>query len=620
MKKLKKSSALLLIVSFLLSIFSFSAFAAGNTITVNICPRLLSREQQEGKIGSDGDPGGSSISGAKFNLYKLNDTPDKPKADKSYVCERVDNPNESSQNPNESSQNVFPFDRTKNGHEIEIAGKKYKYYSDDNPCKTVTTGEDGIATVTFEDGNSGWYIAIMDDSREKTCLPTFICVNNSSNDPKRKVYPKVVNMVSDNDLPGIKKCILGTNETRYVSKHCDLNGGVIDYQVDVNIPKINGNYKANRGNEYGADLDAKYSVFSVTDNALSNNDLVEKLADRSYNKGDQVEVTIVSGGDRVISEKLNPHFGGSQQGDYTLSIRNKSLKVDFKRGQDGFSPNLRNKLFQYRNDPTARLRIRFSVQIRKDIVKCLMNKIKAQSNNPIVVTFLNDLNSKSSEGGEIHINELGFGDPLQEEFRNLLRIENTAMLDVQKGENSRPVNSNKVICQFGFLSLRKTNHNRERLDGAAFSLLKNDIGVDARNIDVDSREYSENLVGIGELDQKTGYRYFVFPAGQPQPISNEEVSSLSIDDLTQKAEDNATKPVTFYLYETQAPAEYEMMRKPIAVSLSGGFNYQEVVNYPEIKMPFTGGTGTILFTAVGILLIGSGALLYMNFRRKKSAE
>lgn len=612
MKKLKKSSALLLIVSFLLSIFSFSAFAAGQTIKVKICPRLLSAQEQSRQVGCEGDPGGESISGAKFSLYKLNDTPNYPEANKSYVCESVDN-------PDENQQNVFPFDRTKNGHEVEIAGKKYKYYSDDDPCKTVTTGEDGIATVTFEDGNSGWYIAVMDDSREKTCLPTFICVNNSSNETKLTVYPKVVNMADDSNLPGIKKCILGNNETRYVSKYCSA-GEVIDYQVDVNIPKINGFYRANRSDEYGTDLDAEYSAFSVTDNALIDNDLVEKLADNSYHSSQKVEVTIVSEKDRVVSEKLDPHFGINQQGDYTLSINGKSLTVDFKRGREGFSPNLRNKLFQHRNDPTARLRIRFSVQIRKDVAGFLVNKIKAQSNNPIVGTFLNNLNNRSSEKGQINISELGFGDPLQKEFQKLLRIENTAVLNVKKGENSKPVNSNKVICQFGFLSLRKTNHNGDRLDGAKFSLLNDNIGEDARNINFDSSENRKKLVGDGELDQTTGYRYFVFSAGQPQPISNEEVSRSSIENLTQKAESDATKPVTFYLYETQAPAGYEMMRKPIAVSLSGGFNYQEVVNYPEIKMPFTGGTGTILFTAVGILLIGSGALLYMNFRRKKSAE
>lgn len=619
MKKLKKSSALLLIVSFLLSIFSFSAFAAGNTITVKIRPRLLSEQQQAEKIGSDGDPGGNSISGAKFSLYKLNNTPDQPKADKSYVCESVDNPNESSQNPNESSQNVFPFDKTKNGHEVEIAGKKYKYYSDEDPYREVVTDNSGVATVTFEDGNSGWYIAIMDDSREKTCLPTFICVNNSSNEPERNVYPKVVNMVSDNDLPGIKKCILGNNETRYVSKHCSA-GEVIDYQVDVNIPKINGFYRGNRSDEYGTDLDAEYSAFSVTDNALIDNDLVEKLADNSYHSQQQVEVTIVNGKDSVVSEKLDPHFGGNQQGDYTLSINGKSLTVDFKRGQDGFSPKLRNKLFQYRNDPTARLRIRFSVKIRDDVAGFLVNKIKAQRSDSSVGQFWSLLNSKHNERGEISIGELGLNNPLQEEFRNLLRIENTAMLDVQKGQNRQTVNSNKVICQFGFLSLRKTNHNGDTLDGAQFSLYKANMEGDARNIADDSVGDRNNLVGCGEVDSITGYRYFVFSAGQLHLVSEEDMSRLAVAELNEMAENYANEPVRFYLYETQAPDGYEKINRPIAVLLRGGFNYQEVVNLPEIQMPFTGGTGTILFTAVGILLIGSGALLYMNFRRKKSAE
>ena len=82
MRKLKQSSALLLIVSFLLSIFFFSAFAAGDKVKLHIDPRLLSADESEEyksgeKLKYTGEklqnPPGQPARNLEYTLYKVGD-------------------------------------------------------------------------------------------------------------------------------------------------------------------------------------------------------------------------------------------------------------------------------------------------------------------------------------------------------------------------------------------------------------------------------------------------------------------------------------------------------------------------------------------------------------------
>ena len=79
MKKLKQSSALLLIVSLLLSIFSLSVSALNGTAKITFHPRLLTTTEVDDstKVKYDGgvqvNPPGQATDGIKYTLYRIAD-------------------------------------------------------------------------------------------------------------------------------------------------------------------------------------------------------------------------------------------------------------------------------------------------------------------------------------------------------------------------------------------------------------------------------------------------------------------------------------------------------------------------------------------------------------------
>ena len=97
---------------------------------------------------------------------------------------------------------------------------------------------------------------------------------------------------------------------------------------------------------------------------------------------------------------------------------------------------------------------------------------------------------------------------------------------------------------------------------------------------------------------------------------------------------------TWYLLETKAPDSYNKLAAPIVVTITDidngvldgkvtnakGTNGEDVAlvslkveNDDGFQLPVTGGMGTVLFTAIGIVLMGAAiALLVIIFRKRKA--
>lgn len=93
---------------------------------------------------------------------------------------------------------------------------------------------------------------------------------------------------------------------------------------------------------------------------------------------------------------------------------------------------------------------------------------------------------------------------------------------------------------------------------------------------------------------------------------------------------------TYYLKETKAPAGYNKISTPIEIiiadsgydgsvevdldDLPSGLVPVTVQNSQGFELPTTGGIGTVLFTAVGVVLMGAGLVMFFLNRKRRKAE
>ena len=84
----------------------------------------------------------------------------------------------------------------------------------------------------------------------------------------------------------------------------------------------------------------------------------------------------------------------------------------------------------------------------------------------------------------------------------------------------------------------------------------------------------------------------------------------------------------YYLVETQAPSGYNLLDNAVKVNFTdadvegtAGIFTVEVPNSSGIKLPITGGTGTVIFTVIGIaLMVGAVVLLVVSHKKSKAKE
>ena len=79
---------------------------------------------------------------------------------------------------------------------------------------------------------------------------------------------------------------------------------------------------------------------------------------------------------------------------------------------------------------------------------------------------------------------------------------------------------------------------------------------------------------------------------------------------------------TYYLYETKAPAGYELNTVPVEVKIGDAFADAEVtvnfVNIPSTKLPLTGGMGVGIFALIGFAFAAVGGAFF--FKSKKVSD
>lgn len=95
----------------------------------------------------------------------------------------------------------------------------------------------------------------------------------------------------------------------------------------------------------------------------------------------------------------------------------------------------------------------------------------------------------------------------------------------------------------------------------------------------------------------------------------------------EKYEANGTN-YDYYLVETQAPSGYNILDKAVKVNFTdadveatAGVYTVKVPNSSGIKLPITGGTGTVIFTIIGIaLMVGAVVLFVVSSKKAKESK
>ena len=256
----------------------------------------------------------------------------------------------------------------------------------------------------------------------------------------------------------------------------------------------------------------------------------------------------------------------------------------------------------------------FSVQV--DILKAIQDG-KLAHDNELYTYYTGVLNADAKVYDEGKQDNVAY-----------LEYSNNPNVDTDKGKTPE-----KKVYDWTFkMGINKVNENGGQLTGAKFALSKNGTlkVADMNCNDEGIPAVTTDLIGMVKV---TDGVYRVAMDGDANVVYVIEAGNPVIKGL-----DDA---IDYYLYETKAPAGYNLMSEPVHFVISAsyaadGSNYTSVtvtvgaaaasdtlsanvVNKSGSTLPETGGIGTTIFYVLGsLLVVGAGAVLITRKRMGKS--
>ena len=184
--------------------------------------------------------------------------------------------------------------------------------------------------------------------------------------------------------------------------------------------------------------------------------------------------------------------------------------------------------------------------------------------------------------------------------------------------------TNKVTFDYSNYPYVENSHNQktDTVDVTTFAIkidkyVKNDEGAKLANAKFDLYRTATHAEVI---------------AGSAVNIPYTNVNGIKLEsDLVTDANGTATfakyeangTNYDYYLVETQAPSGYNILDNAVKVNFTdteveatNGVYTVEVPNSSGIKLPITGGTGTVIFTIIGIALMVGAVVLFVVSRKK----
>lgn len=265
------------------------------------------------------------------------------------------------------------------------------------------------------------------------------------------------------------------------------------------------------------------------------------------------------------------------------------------------------------------------------------NKLAASNVTSIDVTFNTVLNANASVGsaGNLNTGELDYSNAIYP-------TEDPSNPNGGKEPGKDVITDQAIVYTFALGVEKVDGSTRTPLANVTFDLYSYE-GEEA-NVTEDILKSSGTPISVAQTEAGVGH-YVVDGAGNATLTTDAEGNIVV----------NGLKNGNYYLVETKTNDGYNLLKEPVKVEINVTFatttetktetdldgnttstttvkttsfeggkdntgTYEiEVQNNKGFQLPTTGGTGTILASLIGILLMGGGAFVFFSSRKKKNA-
>jgi len=189
-----------------------------------------------------------------------------------------------------------------------------------------------------------------------------------------------------------------------------------------------------------------------------------------------------------------------------------------------------------------------------------------------------------------------------------------------------------VVVPTGEVVVNKTMSDNTALAGAQFALATNEAATSFLLVDGTT---VDNITSLAKLQAEIATRK---AAGNPLKeivVATTVVKGTQGYAVFSGLPYDKTAGTTYRLVEVAAPSGYQLKEAAVNADLPNGFDDGKLAtvtatikNYrtdevdpdnPKFSLPLTGGTGTLLFTIIGLLIMAATVIVYIHSKKKTNA-
>ena len=215
---------------------------------------------------------------------------------------------------------------------------------------------------------------------------------------------------------------------------------------------------------------------------------------------------------------------------------------------------------------------------------------------------------------------------------NVNIIGNKVVVDFKDNhENTMKKESDETEVNIGEIEPDKVDEKDLKLNGAEFKIADTEANAKAENylkVEVDSVGKITRIVRPGEASDKA--IPWIVRTGLTSPVQDGAGQWYfpTFRGMVSHADDAAKTPLSYWLVETKAPENYNLLGEPIEVTFKDYdkskavqhiLTTNKIVNKRGFELPKTGSWLTILLTILGIVMLGLGIMSSMNKKKDKKA-